>query len=95
MLSLLMTSVAGPQCALWPSGWLAENETRLAVSENAATNQCVGWLSAAHPVLGKTTPRISCALDLQGHILKIRPRRSKLAREYLQLSAMQKPNPAV
>jgi hypothetical protein len=53
MLSLLMTSISGLQCALWPSGWLAENEGRLAVSENVAANQCVGRLSACTSVLGK------------------------------------------
>ncbi len=73
------TSHDGLQCVLWPSGWLAENERRPVVSENVAANQCVGWLSAAHPVLGKTISAHFLRLWIyRERILKICPRRSKL-----------------
>jgi len=75
----LVASIFGLQCVLWPSGWLAENERRPVVSENVAANQCVGWLSAAHPVLGKTISAHFLRLWIyRERILKICPRRSKL-----------------
>jgi hypothetical protein len=35
--------------ALSPQDWLAENETHLAVSEIATTNQCIGRLADERP----------------------------------------------
>jgi hypothetical protein len=56
-IACLVTSIFGPQCASWPSGWLAENEGRLAVSENVAANQCVGG-SALHTLARQDYLRI-------------------------------------
>jgi hypothetical protein len=97
-IAYLMTSISGPQSALWPGGWLAENERRLAVSGNVAANQCVGRFSAAHPCSATLSSRTSRDPRSTGALLKSREIARedlvcRLARERLPLSAMQKPKP--